>query len=129
MVAHLVTVRSLPADLLVPAVEALKAREAKMSTAIGSGLALPHANVPSLSEFVMLFARAKEGMDCAALDGKPVNYFFMILVPPDQYATHLRNLSRISKFFSQQNIRDRLMEASSAEIIHEIFKDGFKGLE
>lgn len=63
-------------DIVASCLECLLAREAKMTTAMGGGFALPHATIPKLTKPCFLLARSLQGIDCEAVDGKLVNLFF-----------------------------------------------------
>jgi mannitol/fructose-specific phosphotransferase system IIA component (Ntr-type) len=63
-------------DIVASCLECLLAREAKMTTAMGGGFALPHATIPKLTKTCFLLARSLQGIDCEAVDGKLVNLFF-----------------------------------------------------
>ena len=63
-------------DIMASCLECLLAREAKMTTAMGGGFALPHATIPKLTKPCFLLARSLQGIDCEAVDGKLVNLFF-----------------------------------------------------
>jgi mannitol/fructose-specific phosphotransferase system IIA component (Ntr-type) len=115
MVDHLVEQKILPVDLRDKVISALEQREAKMTTAIGDGLGLPHAAVTGLPGVIALLAKSSKGLDCKALDGKPVYLFLLILVPNEDYGTHLRTLALATRFLNQSTTRERLKAASSAK--------------
>ena len=105
-------------DLLEPVLQSLQAREDKMTTAMGGGFALPHATIPKLPKLCTLLARSLKGIPCDAVDGKLVNIFFLILVPPDQNQTHLQTLATVAKFFNRRGVKSKMMQAAgSAEIL------------
>jgi len=99
-------------DNLGSCLECLLAREAKMTTAMGGGFALPHATVPKLTKPCFLLARSLQGIDCEAVDGKLVNLFFLILTPPDQTQLHLHTLATVAKFFNRRGIKSKLLQAA-----------------
>ncbi|MBU8539148.1 PTS sugar transporter subunit IIA [Falsiroseomonas tokyonensis] len=61
--------------------EALEDRENLGSTALGRGVALPHARLPGESPPVMLFARLKRPIDYEAKDDEPVDLVILVLWP------------------------------------------------
>ena len=122
MLQHLVEKGVIPKDILVPAEKALQAREDKMTTAMGGGFAIPHATVPKLKQLVTLFARCPAGVDCAAMDGKPVKMFFLILVPGDQAQAHLQTLATVAKFFNRKGVKTKILEAKGGAEILAIFR-------
>lgn len=75
---------------------ALCAREKIMSTAVGNGIALPHASVPIIKEEDeqrVCVAYLKEPLDMNAPDEMKVHTMFVILTQNRQ--THLQVLSRL----------------------------------
>ena len=61
------------------ALEAIRGREAKMSTGIGKGLALPHGRVKELNGLLMALGISRQGIEYDALDGQPVHVVIMVL--------------------------------------------------
>jgi len=93
--------------------EALKAREDLCSTAVGEGVAIPHARnamVGLVSKPVIAFGRHQKGLEFGALDGKPVHLFFLLCAP--NVRMHLQLLAKLSRVLHQQMVRDALMKAA-----------------
>jgi mannitol/fructose-specific phosphotransferase system IIA component (Ntr-type) len=122
MVAHLIDKKLLPSDLRASVLANLREREQKMTTAIGQGIALPHASVAGLPGVLAMAARSAAGIECQALDNQPVYLFFMVLVPADQYSVHLRTLASVAKFLNTPGTREALRSAASAAEIHQLFQ-------
>ncbi len=76
---------------------ALEQREALGSTGIGRGVAIPHARVDGVDGLFGLFARLDHSIDFAAIDGKPVDLVFLLLIPPDAGNGHLAALACVSR--------------------------------
>ena len=100
--------------------KAILDREALGSTAIGKGVAIPHAETTSVKEKIIVFGRSKKGIDFNAIDGKPVHLFFMIISPHREISPHLKILARIFRFLKDKTFRDALMNAKSSEDIMEL---------
>ena len=100
---------------------ALWRREQSGSTAVGHGIAIPHARLPGITEPVVLFARTKAPIPFDAPDRRPVSNFFVILVPEQANEEHLRILATVSEMFSDTGFRDRLEAATEAASIHRLF--------
>jgi len=109
-------------ELSSSSLEGLLAREAKMTTAMGGGFALPHATIPKLPKPCFLLARCPQGVDCEAVDGKPVTLFFLILTPPDHSQEHLQTLATVAKFFNRRGIKSKLLQASGVPEILSILR-------
>jgi fructose-specific phosphotransferase system IIA component len=89
-------------------IEALMARESLGSTAIGQGIAIPHAKSDSVARLVAAFGLSKKGVDFDSLDGETVNIFFLLLAPQDSAGPHLKALARISRLLKDKYFRDNL---------------------
>ena len=122
MLEHLVAKSVIPKDVLPAAEKALQVRDEKMTTAMGGGFAIPHATLPKLKQLATLFARCPAGVDCQAMDGKPVKLFFLILVPADQAQVHLQTLATVAKFFNRRGIKTKILEAKGPAEILQLFQ-------
>jgi len=60
----------------------LDEREAKGSTGVGHGIAIPHARCDEMEALQMAYGRKPAGIDWDASDGEPVRHVFLILAPP-----------------------------------------------
>ena len=89
------------------------AREARMSTGVGNGLALPHARTQAVSESLLALATLEAPIEYAALDGQPVRLAVMLVGPEADRVAHLRILGRVSRVLSDAVVRGRIEDASS----------------
>ena len=101
---------------------ALLERERMHTTAIGDGIALPHARNPLagvLKRPLLIFGRHVSGVPFGALDNKPVRLLFLLASP--NLTDHLTMLARLSRVLRDQNLRSALMDTPfPAEIIKQI---------
>ena len=104
-------------------VKVLLDREKLGSTGIGDGIAIPHGKLNGLKEMVVFFGRSREGIEFAAMDGKPVYLFFMLLAPENSTGQHLKVLARISRMLKDAAFRKKLLEADSVEQIYQIIAE------
>jgi PTS system nitrogen regulatory IIA component len=113
-------------DMLVSAgkikdrLEALRAvleREKKMSTGMQSGIAIPHGKTDSVDELVAAFGIKHAGVEFDSLDGLPARIFVMTLCPTTRTGPHIQFLAEISRQLNDPTIRERLLQATSAEEI------------
>ena len=74
--------------------EDILAREAESTTAVGEGIAIPHAKSSAVLKPGLAVMTVKDGIDYGAPDGKPSNLLFMIAAPEDG-DLHLEVLSRL----------------------------------
>lgn len=103
--------------------EAIRQREGTMSTGIGFGIAIPHASSDKVDEVVAAFGRSTKGVRFDSLDGEPVFFIVLFVVPKDQFQTHLRTLAAIAKFLNDKAVRDDLSKATDAAAILRIFEN------
>ncbi len=59
--------------------EVLSERERISTTAIGEGVAIPHGKLPGVERVLGIFARSREGVDFASLDGGLTHLFFVLI--------------------------------------------------
>ena len=98
--------------------QALKDREAMMSTGIGNGIAIPHAKLEGLNKLILLFARSQVGVNFQALDDAPVNLIFLVIGPLTNASEYMKLLAAISALLKKKKIRNALIAAKDkAEII------------
>jgi fructose-specific phosphotransferase system IIA component len=93
-------------------IEALMAREALGSTAIGQGIAIPHAKCDCVDKLIAAFGLSKKGVDFDSLDGEPAYIFFLLVAPQDSAGPHLKALARISRLLKDKYFRDTLRNST-----------------
>jgi len=93
--------------------EALIAREQLGSTGIGNGIAIPHCRIPRLQETTGCLVKLSYPVDFDAIDSKPVDLLFFLLVPENTLKGHLEALKTIAENFSNSNYCNRLREATT----------------
>lgn len=98
-------------------------RERALSTGVGSGVAVPHATISSISEPAAALGRSTPGVEFSSMDGNPVNLVFLLLAPDGEIALHLKLLSRISRLCNNSDFRRRLLEAPDAGAILEAIRE------
>jgi fructose-specific phosphotransferase system IIA component len=103
--------------------ESIRQREETMSTGIGFGIAIPHASSSQVDEVVAAFGRSTTGIPFESLDGEPVHFIVLFVVPKDQFQTHLRTLAAIAKFLNDKTVRDELTVADSPAAILQVFEN------
>jgi PTS system nitrogen regulatory IIA component len=86
---------------------ALTAREALGSTGLGAGFALPHARIERLTAFLGVFIRTARAVEFDAIDGKPVDLVFLLLIPAEA-ADHVSALAAVSRRFRDADVVTKL---------------------
>ena len=95
--------------------KAILDREAKGSTAIGNGIAVPHGKSASVKKAGLVAITCPDGVDYKALDGKPSNLLFMIAAPENGADTHLEVLSKLMGMLMDGEFCKKLVEAKSVD--------------
>lgn len=93
---------------------AILAREAQGTTAIGEGIAVPHAKSDSVKMPGLAAVTVPDGVSYDAPDGQPVKLFFMIAATPDG-DLHLEILSRLMVMLMEPEFASALKNAKTAE--------------
>lgn len=122
LVGHLVKTDQLPAAQHAEMLTAFQAREAQVSTGIGSGVAIPHAFSDHLEHVIGVFGRSKAGIEFESLDNRPVHFIVLFVVPRKDYHLHLKTLAAIAKLFTNSQVLRQLAAAECREEILEIFE-------
>lgn len=89
-------------------IDSLMSREALGSTAIGQGIAIPHAKSDCVEKLIAAFGLSNKGVDFDSLDGEPAYIFFLLVAPQDSAGPHLKALARISRLLKDKYFRDTL---------------------
>lgn len=95
--------------------EAILAREELSTTAVGEGIAIPHAKTKAVKKACLGAGVTKEGIDYEAFDGSLSNLFFMIAAPDGANNTHLEVLSRLSTILMDEEFKNSLIDAKSVD--------------
>jgi PTS system nitrogen regulatory IIA component len=101
--------------------ELLLSQEAVHTTAMGDGVAIPHATLAGLAHPVLLVAVAPEGTDFGPIGLDPVHLFFLLVSPDDQTGLHIKLLARIARLIRHPGLIERLRHSrSSTELLEEL---------
>lgn len=77
--------------------ESLVARERVGSTGIGNGIAIPHGRLNNITQAVAVLIKCQQPIAFDAIDNKPVDILFALLVPSEQCEQHLSTLSSMAE--------------------------------
>ncbi len=103
--------------------DALLEREKLGSTAVGNGIAIPHARLRDLDRVVGLYARLERPIDFDAIDDQPVDLVFVLLTPADATTDHLKALAKVSRTLRDLRLCDKLRGSDSAEAVFALLCD------
>jgi PTS system nitrogen regulatory IIA component len=89
----------------------LMSREELGSTGIERGFAIPHSRALVVNKLRVAFGRKAEGVDYKSIDGKPAQFFFLIVAPPLEVSNqYLPVLGKIAQFAKETDVPKRLLE-------------------
>jgi len=104
-------------------IDALMNRESLGSTAIGQGIAIPHAKSDCVNKLVAAFGLSKKGIDFDSLDGELAYIFFLLIAPQDSAGPHLKALARISRLLKDKYFRDTLRACEDEKAVIKIITE------
>lgn len=90
------------------------AREEQSSTAIGQGIAIPHAKSDAVKRPALAAVTVPGGVDYKSMDGQPSDLIFMIAAPNDG-DVHLEVLSRLMQMLMDEEFKAELVNAKSKD--------------
>ncbi len=102
--------------------EALVERERLGTTGVGHGVALPHTRLLGLEKIFCAFVKTNP-VDFEAVDGKLVDLVFLLLVPEEAGADHLKALSCLSKLLRDESITAALRKATTVDEIYQLIEE------
>jgi PTS system nitrogen regulatory IIA component len=88
-------------------------REKMGSTGIGNGIAIPHGRIDGINQIMAIIVTSDQPIEFDAIDNKPVDIFFAILVPNEEAETHLKALSGIARKLSNKDIVKAIRSAQT----------------
>ena len=100
--------------------ESLIAREKLGSTGLGNGIAIPHGRQKGSKKTLGAFLRLDPGVPYDAVDQKPVDLFFALLVPEESTEVHLQILSALAAMFSNTETVSKIRECLSKDEIYSL---------
>jgi len=102
--------------------DSLVDREHLGSTGLGRGVAIPHGRINGLHEPAGAFMCLKIGVDFDALDRKPVDLLFALLVPQEAADAHLQLLAQLARMFSDGSFTQRLRATRNNQELYELLR-------
>ncbi len=102
------------------ALKAVMEREKKMSTGLQNGIAIPHGKSDTIDSLVAALGLKPEGVAFDSLDGLPAQIFLMTLSPASRTGPHIQFLADISRVLHDPAVRERVLNAPSADALVEL---------
>jgi PTS system fructose-specific IIA component/PTS system nitrogen regulatory IIA component len=103
-------------------------REGEMSTGIGKNIGLPHAKTGAVAEPVLAMATFRHEIEFDSIDGQPVQLVFLLATPDSMLSEHLKLLGRITRIAGRDDVRQKIVEASTPAEVLDIFREEEKDL-
>jgi PTS system nitrogen regulatory IIA component len=94
----------------------LSEREKLGSTGLGHGVALPHCRMEQCQKPIAIALRLAQPIAFDAVDNKPIDLVFALIVPGTADRQHLELLAQVAKRFGDASRRDALRSATSADL-------------
>ena len=95
--------------------ESLTKREKLGSTAVGNGIAIPHANVTDIDKPYVFVSTLVNGLDFNATDDLYVDIIFLLIAPDNKSSEHLQALALISRLLRNKELTTKLRGCKSKE--------------
>jgi fructose PTS system EIIBC or EIIC component len=93
----------------------VRRRESQFTTALGDGIALPHARSQHVDTVQMSALRLAEPVAFDAVDGRPVWLAFLVATPSNQPGAHLDVLRELSRMLERREVVETMRTASTAD--------------
>ena len=90
-------------------------REAKMSTGLKDGLALPHAKSEGVTGLCLALGLKPEGIEFGSLDGSLATMIFLVVSRADRTGPHLQCLAEITGTCREQSVREAVLRAKTID--------------
>lgn len=100
--------------------ESLLNREKMGSTGIGNGIAIPHGRMFNCDNAVAVLIQYQEPIEFDAIDNRPVDILFALLVPDEQCKLHLKTLSSVAEKLNDKQVLRQLRHAENDDELYQI---------
>ncbi len=107
--------------------KAIIKRERLETTAIGGGIAIPHAKIKGIKNTYVACAIIKDGVDFKSLDSKPVDLFFIMISCSSDPDAHIKALSKLAGILNNKEICKKIRKATSPGEVLKIIKTYERG--
>ncbi|MFA0269416.1 PTS IIA-like nitrogen regulatory protein PtsN [Vibrio cyclitrophicus] len=100
--------------------ECMLSREKMGSTGIGNGIAIPHARMNVSDKAIAVLLQCQDPIEFDAIDNRPVDLLFALLVPSEQCKEHLKTLSCMAERLNDKQTLKQLRNAQSDQELYDI---------
>ncbi len=99
---------------------ALMAREQLGSTGLGNGIAIPHCRVSACNKITGSLITLSEPIDFDAIDGKPVDILFVLIVPTVEHEEHIKVLAGLAELFNEEDFCYTLRHTHDSDDLYNV---------
>jgi diadenylate cyclase len=103
--------------------QAVEDRESVVSSWVAPGIAIPHARLPDLRNFIISIGVSREGIDYESVDGQPVYLLILILGDAHRADQHIQLLAEVARTFRSESVRRAVRSTRSTGEIHRILEN------
>lgn len=100
--------------------QALIAREAQRTTAVGEGIAFPHARLPQLKQAIFAVGTLDEPV---MFEDLPVQIVCLILVPTSDPSVSLKLMAQISRLLLDEAVKRDVLNAKTPDVMRAVFSE------
>jgi PTS system nitrogen regulatory IIA component len=98
---------------------AMLKREELGSTGVGGGIAIPHARIQGVQKPFGIFARLAKPLDYNAVDNRPVDLVFMLLLPSTPAGEQLNALASVARKLRDQTLVARIRKTPNSASLYQ----------
>jgi mannitol/fructose-specific phosphotransferase system IIA component (Ntr-type) len=102
--------------------QAVQEREGVVSSWVAPGIAIPHARLSSLPEFILTIGISREGIEYESADGGLVHLLVLILGEDRRADQHILLLAEVARTFRSDYVRKAVLSATSPEGVFRILQ-------
>jgi mannitol/fructose-specific phosphotransferase system IIA component (Ntr-type) len=103
--------------------QALAEREAVVTTGIGRGMAIPHADLPTVPIPMLCLGVFPKGVDFESMDEEPVSVMFLLLGTGRHPEVHLQLLSDIARLSKEPQLLPRFLTARGEDDVVDFLQE------
>ncbi len=100
--------------------QAVLRREAKLSTGLHMGIAIPHGKSSTVKRLTVAMGLKPDGIDFQSLDGEPTRIVVLTVSPESETGPHIQFMAEISRLLIDGEMRRRILAAKTPEALVEV---------
>jgi mannitol/fructose-specific phosphotransferase system IIA component (Ntr-type) len=113
---------AVPSDAREELLEAIMARERRLSTGLEAGIAIPHGTTSRVEREVAALGVFPEGVHFEAVDNSITRIVILLITPLRKRHRHVTNLACIARQLLRPEVRGALLSATTADEAVEAIK-------